>query len=127
MPVTFRSNSNALPVPVGISLQSALKNFAPAQRDAVLRTKLRDLQLAEFRLAPPFNLLAAGYRSVLANYLDGRKPALRPAPASGLPVTTHRSLSVAQTIERLDALDANRRAVEAKLDLLPRTLNSVAP
>ena len=53
VPVEFRSSSNALPLHVEISLQSAVQNFAPAPRETILRTKLRDLQLAAFRLAPP--------------------------------------------------------------------------
>jgi hypothetical protein len=127
VPVEFRSDSNALPVHAEISLQATLKNFEPARRDAVLRTKLRDLQLAEFRLAPPFNVLANGYRIVLADFLGEHKRTVRMLPASSQTVTLRRSLSVGETIEKLDDLDANRRAVEAKFDSLSRSLNKAAP
>ena len=127
VPVAFRSNANALPVPTVISLQAVLKNFEPAQRASVLRTKLRDLQLAELRLAPPFNALAAGYRVVLADFLEERQKTLRRSPNSFFPVIGRHAVSVEETIQKLDRLDVNRRAVETKFDALPRTLNSFVP
>lgn len=123
VPVEFRSASNALPVHAEVSWQSALNNFTPAQRAAVLPTRLRDLQLAEFRLAPPFNALAAGYRAALADFLGERKTA--PAGKHGVP--QRHAAGLAETLKKLDALDANRRAAEAKVDSLARSLNPAAP
>ena len=127
VPVAFRSDASALPVPAEVPLQTALKNFAPAQRDAVLRTKLRDLELAEFRLAPPFNVLAEGYRSLLADFLGEKKTAGHNASAGSPRATATGGVNLEKIIGRLDELDANRRAVEAKFDAVAQNLNSAPP
>jgi hypothetical protein len=127
VPVEFRSSSNALPMHVEISLQSAVQNFAPVPREAVLRTKLRDLQLAAFRLAPPFDALAAGYCAALTDFLDQGKNVSRRSPVSKHPVAPRHAADIAQTIRKLDELDARRRAVEAQFEALPQSLNSAGP
>jgi hypothetical protein len=127
VPVEFRSDSNALPVHAEISLQSALKNFAPARRDTILRTKLRDLKLVEMRLAPPLNVLADGYRVVLADFLGEHKKIMHDFSYSLYPATVRRSLSVAEAVQKLDDLDANHRAIEAKLDSMSQSLNLARP
>lgn len=127
VPVAFRSDSNALPVQAAVSLQSALKNFEPGPRDTVLRTKLRDLELAEFRLAPPFNMLAEGYRSALADFLGEGKKSPGGVSIGRFSKIMRHAVTVAETLEKLDALDANRRAVEAKFDALPQSLPSAPP
>jgi hypothetical protein len=127
VPVAFRSDSNALPVHADISLQSALQNFAPASRDAVLQTKLRDLQLAEFRLAPPFDALADGYRAALADFFEKNKSSASSASAGKHPAGLDQAVGIAETLKKIDALDARRREVEAKFDSLPQNLNRIAP
>ena len=128
VPVEFRSDSNALPGHAEISLQSALQHLSPAQRDAVLRTKLRDLALDELRLAPPFGALADGYRNALADFLGELK---KPAPvsiANKQRPTTNRNASLADTLKKLDALDRYRREAEAKAAFqLPGNLPASAP
>src|SRR5665213_910146 len=128
VPVEFRSASNALPAHAEISLQAALQDLSAAQRELVLRTKLRDLALVELRLAPPFGELAGGYRAALADFLGGHKT---PAPAS---VTNkHRSTmkrhaSIADTLKKLDALDRRRREAGFRpAILLPVNSNLVVP
>ena len=81
VPVEFRSDTNALPAHGQISLQAAIQNLPPAQRDMVVRVKLRDLALVELRLAPPFGELAEGYRAALADFLGEQKPSA-PVPVS---------------------------------------------
>lgn len=54
VPVELRRDASALPTHAEISLQAAIQNLPPAERDRVVRTKLRDLELIELRLAPPF-------------------------------------------------------------------------
>ena len=127
VPVDFRSDSNALPVHADISLQTMLQNFEPTPRDAVVQTKLRDLQLAEFRLAPPFNALADGYRSALADFLGEGKTVSRAAPGGKAAVGLRRGAGILETIKKLDALDVRRRELEAQLDSLPGSLNSAPP
>ena len=118
VPVNVRYAPNALPTYSEISFQSVIRNFEPARQVEVLSARLRDLELAEYRLAPPLNGLAAGYARILTDYLQARKKVFflrRPGPAS--------------TISRLDAMDARRREVESKLraSVLPADLNLPAP
>jgi hypothetical protein len=74
VPVEIRDTSNSLPAHAEISLQSAISNFTPEDRDAILWAKLRDIELAQFRVAPSFAVLTAGYRNALADFLGDRKP-----------------------------------------------------
>ena len=95
VPVEFRDSSNSLPAHAEISLQSAIRSFDAAQQSVVLETKLRDLALAQMRMTPPFAALAEGYRAALADFLMRKRASLK------------------NTLKRLDALDAWRRAAEA--------------
>jgi len=128
VPVEFRSNSNALPAHAEISLQAALRNLSPAQRDLVLPAKLRDLALVELRLAPPFGELADGYRAALAGFLGEHK---KSAPVSvtnkhGSPM--NRKTSLGATLKKLDALDRRRREAEARTVIpLPGKSSAAAP
>jgi len=86
VPVEIRSSSNSFPVHAQISLQDAIRRFTPEQRDEELQLKLRDLELAQFRVAPPFAALTSGYCVALADFLGDRRKIPRAAPrANGLP------------------------------------------
>jgi hypothetical protein len=148
VPVEFRNDANALPGHAQISLQAALKNLSPEQRDVVLRTKLRDLALVELRLAPPFGELADGYRVALADFLGDQK---KSAPVSGAnqhdpaleskvgigsamvpPASTAHGpalkpkAGLGETLKKLDALDRRRREAEARSSIpLPGNSNAV--
>jgi hypothetical protein len=114
VPVEFRNASNALPSHTEISLQTALRSLNPGQRDSVLRTKVRDLALAELRLAPPFGALADRYRVTLADFL-GETPRTRQATVVNRHgVDTNRQASLNDTLKRLDALDLRRRQAEIR-------------
>jgi len=118
VPVNIRYAPDTLPTYSEISLQSVIRNFEPARQVEILQARLRDLELAEFRLSPPLNGLAAGYGKALSDYLHARKKIFflqRPGPAA--------------TIRQLDALDARRRETESKLRTrpLPEDLNLNAP
>ena len=115
VPVQFRADSNALPSHADIPLSAALCNFNEAQLAAVLPVKLRDLELAQFRLAPPFATLAGSYRNVLADFLGGRNPAPAAAAPRKTAPATHRRAGLEETLKQLDALDARRREVEFQL------------
>ena len=65
VPVEMRMASNALPAHVNISLQAVIRNWDPARRDALLQAKLRDLELAQLRMAAPLVALTDGYRRAL--------------------------------------------------------------
>ena len=100
VPVDFRSASNDLPAHAVVSLQEVVRNFASDRQTAIVQTKLRDLELAHWRMAPQYAVLADAYRRALADYL-GRRNGV--APSKG---------KVADTVKKLDALDAQRRAME---------------
>jgi hypothetical protein len=101
VPVEMRSASNNLPVHAAISLQAVIRNFDFNQQTLVLKTKLRDLQLAQWRMAPQSVGLTDAYHRTLADYLGGRNGV---APSG---------TKVADTLKRLDALDAQRRNMES--------------
>lgn len=125
VPVEFRSNSNSLPAHAEISLQEAIRNFSGTQREAVLRIKLRDLELARFRLASPFAGLAADYITVLKDFLgDQRRNPVFPRVNQGVAATAFEHVNVPKTIEKLDTLDARRRAAETNLKCTLSPLNS---
>ena len=115
VPVEMRTASNALPAHAEISLQAVIRNFDQARQVEILQTKLRDLELSQFRMAPSFAVLTGKYRHVIANYLEPARrtpPALRlgkhPPVASSMPIVT-------STLMQLDALDAQRRAIASSI------------
>jgi hypothetical protein len=111
--VDFRAVSNALPVHAEVSLQAIIRNFDSARQTAVLQTKLRDLELAQLRVARPLAAVTTGYRAALADYL-GQHRETAPAPPLGKhPVAVPQRASAHDTLEKLDALDAQRRAIES--------------
>jgi hypothetical protein len=112
VPVELRSASNSLPTPATIPLQAVLRNFDPARQSEILQTKLRDLELAQLRMSGPFAVLTAEYCRVLADYLGNPRLAATTAPRwikRSPPRTDAR-----RTLKKLDALDAQRRALEAR-------------
>ena len=116
VPVEMRTASNALPAHAEISFQAVIRNFDRAQQAAILQTKLRDLELSQLRMAPPLAVLADGYRQALADYLDPGKRA-RPVPRIGKhPPVVSSQPTVADTLKKLDALDAQRRAIESAIN-----------
>ena len=100
VPVEMRSAPTNLPAYAVVSLQAVIRNFDFNRQTAILQTKLRDLQLAGWRMAPQFAGLTDAYHRALANYLGGRKGV---APSKK---------KVAAALKQLDALDARRRAME---------------
>ena len=79
----------------------------------MLRLKVRDLGLAQLRLARPFDGLADGYRTTLAAFLA------QPADETGggkSPRAPRSAVSARETIKKLDALDVARRNAETRLD-----------
>ena len=122
VPVEFRSRSNALPVHTIISLQAALRSFTPEQQAAALRGKLRDLELAHFRLAPPFAALADSYHRVLVEFLGEPNKTVATGTGRNL-VFARRPADIKSTLDKLDALDRHRREAEARLNVGPLPLN----
>jgi hypothetical protein len=112
VPVEVRAAPDALPERGEISLQQAIRNFDAAERTAILRTKLRDLELAQLRLTPQLAAVAAEYRIAIANYLGEHKTksTIHRAPPRTVKANPEALL------KKLDALDGRRREVEALLE-----------
>jgi hypothetical protein len=128
VPVEFRGDSNTLPSHTEVSLQAILKNLDPAQRDSILRNKVRDLALVELRLAPPFGNLADGYRMALAGYLGEFNKTVKTSVANKHGATVGHQLSLADTLKRLDDLDRRRREAETRAAVsLPGNSQAFAP
>ncbi|MGA2786378.1 MAG: hypothetical protein ABSF60_02515 [Verrucomicrobiota bacterium] len=113
--VEMRAASNALPAHAEISLQALIRNFDRSRQVAILQSKLYALELAQMRMAPPFVVLTDEYRRAIADYLgSGQRtsPVLRwikhPFSSPSKAIRT-------DTLKRLDALDAQRRAIESGL------------
>jgi len=111
VPVEMRSAPTNLPAHAAISLQAVIRNFDFDRQRIVLQTKLRDLQLAQWRMAPQFVALTDAYHRALASYLGGRN--------GGAPSKQN----AAETVQKLDALDAQRRATATAAQ--PDTANNV--
>lgn len=115
VPVEIRDASNSLPAPAEASLQAVIRNFHPAQQTAILQATLRDLGLAQLRMAPRLSVLTGDYRRAIADYLGQCDET---APASNwvkhTPVTPQ-SADDANILNKLDDLDAQRRAIEATI------------
>jgi hypothetical protein len=112
VPVQMRADSNSLPAHAEISLQGVIRNFDTARQTEILQAKLRDLEIAGLRMAPQLAGLAYDYHRVLADYLGQHEVATATTRRVGRQSVSTSHKSTAETLKRLDALDARRRAVE---------------
>ena len=116
VPVAVRVSSNALPTHATIPLQAVVRDFKMAQQFEMLGARLRELRLAQFRMARQFIALNNEYCQVIAGYLGER---LEPAPRSSSvhhPVPTPVPMKPREFVRRLNALDARRQIVEAAVN-----------
>jgi len=124
VPMDFRSASNNLPLRAEISFQMAINNVEPQRQVAILQEKVRELDMAQLQMSPQFAVLNDQYRRALADYLNENPQAsvshwIKHPPARTGP---------RKTIERLDALDAQKRALENALDGVPQpALTELSP
>ena len=111
VPVEIRSASNSLPVHADISLQVVIRSFDATRRSAVLQTKLRDLELAQLRMAPQLVVLCADYLHALADYLG--QNAVPPRRVKHPPVSVKGDMTA--VLKKLGELDARRRTIESAI------------
>jgi len=112
VPVEVWTASNTLPARMEVSLQAVIRNFEPARQTAILETKLRDLELAQLRMAAPLAILTDEYRLAVADYL-GENQDIRPPPWSKHPGPL--KTGARATLKKLDELDARRRTIELSI------------
>jgi hypothetical protein len=115
VPVGMRTASNALPAHAEISLQAVIRNFDRARQVAILQTKLRDLELSQLRMAPQFAVLTGEYRRAIADYLGSGRRTSAVLRWVKRPFTSSSKTIMNGTLRKLDALDAQRRAIESAL------------
>lgn len=115
VPVEMRTASNTLPAHAEISLQAVIRNFDRARQAAILQTKLRDLELSQLRMAPPFAVLTGEYRRAIADYLGSGQRASPVLRWVKHPFASSSKTIMNGTLKKLDALDAQRRAIESAL------------
>jgi hypothetical protein len=115
VPVEMRATSNSLPARAEISLQAVILNLDAAHQQAILQARLRDLGLAELRMSPQLVPLTDNYRRALAAYLGEPFVVLTGPPRSRQMSAVPKKIGAAKTLRTLDALDAERRAIESKI------------
>lgn len=115
VPVDFRASSNSLPARAEVSLQAVIHNFDSARQTAILQTRLRDLELAQFRMAQPLAVLTAEYRVAIADYLGEQRAASFPFRFGRQSSTPVRKANAQDILQKLDALDAQRRTIESAI------------
>ena len=113
VPVEARADSNSLPAHAEISLQTLIRSVDYDRQATILRTRLRDLGLAQYRLTPQFAALAGEYRRVIAAYLGESPGTVKSSGRQGRSARSLQKTGTAQTLERLDELDARRRQIES--------------
>jgi hypothetical protein len=113
--VDFRTASNALPVFTEVSLQAVIRNFDPTRQTAILQTKLRDLELAQLRMAQPLVSLTAEYRAALADYLGWHRETVTVLRFGRQSLAVPQKAGARDTLDKLDALDAQRRTIESSI------------
>jgi hypothetical protein len=114
VPVEVRAASNALPSHAEVSLQAVIRNFDSSWQFRILQTKLRDLELAQLRMAPQLIALADAYRRTIADYLSENGRHVSVSPFNKHSGATQMA-AARQTLKKLDALDAKRRTIEATI------------
>jgi len=115
VPVEIWIASNTLPAHAEVSLQAVIRNFEPPRRTAMLQTKLRDLQLAQLRMAAPLAVLTDDYRRALADFLGEHNEPASPLHFGKHPPAKPKTGDVRSALKKLDALDVRRRAVESAI------------
>ena len=111
VPVEVWTESNTLPARTEVSLQAVIRNFEAPRQEAILQTKLRDLELAQLRVAAPLAVLTDEYRRTIARYLGQDKTPQPRWSKHPLPQKT----DARETLKKLDKLDAQRRIIESSL------------
>jgi len=119
VPVEVWTESNSLPARTEVSLQAVIRNFEPPSQTAILETKLRDLELAQLRMAAPLAALTDEYRRAIGGCL-GENREVRQPPWSKHPLP--QKAGARATLEKLDELDAQRQTIESSIkpDVLTR-------
>jgi hypothetical protein len=129
VPVEVRAVSNALPSHAEISLQAVVRNFDSARQTEILQIKLRDLGLAQLRMASQLAVLTSTYRRVIADYL-GKRNSSAPPRWVNHDSSLLQKTGMRETVKKLDALDAQRRTIETAIKpdfFTPRNVNAPPP
>ncbi|HEY1661392.1 MAG TPA: hypothetical protein VGI03_03145 [Verrucomicrobiae bacterium] len=112
VPIDYRTGSNNLPLHAEISLQRLISNFDSQHQAEILQEKVRELNLAQIEMAPQYAALNGQYRQILSDYLNENPRATVSHWVKHAPQRTRPG----KVLEKLNILDAQRRALENALD-----------
>lgn len=112
-PATVRTSALEMPHVTEVTLQTIIHDWDPIRQQQALKRKLQELELLRARVAPELLAVVDDYRLLLTNYLKKQNFS---GNFFGLlkPVGPIRNRFSEITIQRLDALDAERAALKPK-------------
>ncbi len=111
--VAVRRARDDLPTHSDVTLQTVIREWEPLRQTAMIRGKIKELEMAQTRVAPQYTVLVSEYRRALTSYLERRERA-----ASTFAKLWLFSPSVAkvagEATQQLDELDARRATLRLK-------------
>lgn len=111
--VAIRTGTNQLPVRTEVKLQTVLTEWDTVRQMEVLPQKLRELEQAQLRVAPPFMVLVHDYQLAVGQYIRQRQAWTTTfADFKRLPPGLQKL--VRESVQKLDELDARRELIGAK-------------
>jgi hypothetical protein len=90
------------------------------RQTSTIRGKINELEMAQMRVGPEFQVLVDAYRRVLASYLERRERAASTFARLWF-FTPGTEKVVRETARQLDELDARRAALRPKPGIPPTT------
>jgi hypothetical protein len=111
--VALRQTSRDLPTHADVPLQTVIREWEPLRQAPALRGKIKELEMAQMRVAPPFIALVNDYRRVLTSYLQQRERATSTLARLWL-FTPSVGKVVRESLQQLDELDQQRAALRPK-------------
>ena len=108
-PIEVRTGADELPLHTEARLQNVVRDWSPATQDAVIQSKIVELNLLRPQVAPSLAPLVEEYRQTLRRYVHKRDhPGLLSLPFRKEAVQRG---NVQRTVAQLDALDAQWRTL----------------
>ena len=113
--VQVRTRADELPLTTQVKLQKIITEWDQTQQTALCRRKLHLLESIRSRVPQNIGLLVDGYRQVVGDYLASRGLVERTGDTASERPTPHLDNVARETINRLDALDAQRDSLRDRI------------
>jgi len=98
-------NTNEMPARAEVTLQTIVRDWAPAKQEAVLREKVAELESLRSQIAPELVGLTAEYSQAMNTYLKQRDWTVYSSQKGGVTLNKN-PRGQRELLKRLDALDA---------------------